>query len=202
MRKEAEEEKFVADFTVTLGTFETGVKILEALVEEKHRVSKWSTQILSNPDFLVEPEEKAVDVIVMSLLEMGFLENELVTHETILKKGRKIGLEVCPPELAAQLRSQFVDQPDWTTGDRLGEFFVATEKITLANDGIPRVFSIVRDDAFPHPDTGVGLWLISNNLLDAADAGGRDRLFNPADPEGVDLGGRFAFVIPSAEAEG
>ena len=31
------------------------------------------------------------------------------------------------------------------------------------------------------------------------DAGGRDRLFNPIDPDGDDLGGRFAFIIPSDE---
>ena len=197
--EEGGEEKFVADFTVTLGTFGRGADLLDALVEEKHRVSKWSAQILSHPDFPVEEVEIEVDVIVMSLLEMGFLEDELVTLETILKKGRKIGLEACPPELAAQLRLQFVDQPDWATGDRLGEFFVAGEAIDLADDGTSKIFSIIRDDAFPHADTGIGLWLIANNIIDAADEGGRDRLFDPLDPEGDDLGGRFAFVIPADE---
>ena len=120
---------------------------------------------------------------------------------TIIKRAKKIGFEVCPPELGAQLRLQYTDQPDWATGDRLGQFFVATEAIDLYADGVPKIFSIIRDDAFPHKETGIGLWLISNNVVDAADPDHRARLFNPADQNGDDLGGRFAFIIPAMNDE-
>ena len=197
--KEAEEGQFITDLTITLGTHATGEELLNTLVEEKHRVSKWSVQALNHPDFPVSAEEIEVDIIIISLLEMGFLENELVALEDILKQGEKLGLEICPPELAPQLRLQFTDQPDWSTGDRLGEFFVATEAVDLYDDDMPRIFSIIRDDAFPHKDTNIGLWLISNTIIDAADVNQRDRLFNPLDPDGDDLGGRFAFIIPGTE---
>ena len=144
----------------------------------------------------MENEKKEVVVIVTTLLEMGFLENELVTLETILKKAKKFGLEPCPPELPAQLRLQFTDQPDWSTGERLGDFFVASEAINLYDDGVPKIFSVTRDDEFPHEETGIGLWLVSNNVIDAADAGKRDRLFNPSDEGGADRSGRFAFIMP------
>lgn len=127
---------------------------------------------------------------------MGFLQDELVSLDTIIKRAKKLGFDVCTPELAAQLRLQYTDQPDWSTGDRLGQFFVASEAIDLYADGVPKIFSIIRDDEFPHEETGIGLWLISNNVVDAADPAHRARLFNPADQNGDDLGGRFAFIIP------
>ena len=195
------EEEIVADFTVALGTHEDGEALLEALTKNHFRVSKWSMQALAHQDFPVEEEERQVDVIVMSLLEMGFLEDELVSLNTIIKRAKKLGYEVCTPELAAQFRLQYIDQPDWSTGDRLGQFFVATEAIDLYADGVPKIFSIIRDDKFPHKETGIGLWLISNNVVDAADPGHRARLFNPADQNDVDLGGRFAFIIPAMNDE-
>ena len=193
--------EFVADLTITLGTHRTGVELFESLEEKNCRISKWSVQALLHPDFPVTEEEQEVDVIVMTLLNIGFSKDELVTLETILKRARELGLEICTPELAVQLRLQFVDQPDWSTGDHLGEFFVASEAINLYDDGIPKIFSVIRDDDFPHKKTGVGLWLISNNVVDAADENRRDRLFNPSDEGGDDLSGRFAFIIPTTEDE-
>ena len=199
--EEEMEEEIVADFTVTLGTHEDGEALLDSLTKDHFRVSKWSMQALTHPDFPVEEEERQVDVIVMSLLEMGFLQDELVSLDTIIKRAKKLGFEVCTPELGAQLRLQYTDQPDWSTGDRLGQFFVASEAIDLYDDGVPKIFSIIRDDEFPHKETGIGLWLISNNVVDAADPDHRARLFNPADQNDVDLGGRFAFIIPAMHDE-
>ena len=195
------EEEIVADFTVTLGSHEDGEALLDSLTKNHFRVSKWSIQALTHRDFPVEEAERQVDVIVMSLLEMGFLQDELASLDTIIKRAKKLGFEVCTPELAAQLRLQYTDQPDWSTGDRLGQFFVATEGIDLYDDGLRKIFSIIRDDEFPHKETGIGLWLISNNVVDAADPDHRARLFNPADQNGDDLGGRFAFIIPAMHAE-
>ena len=195
------EEEIVADFTVTLGTHEDGEALFDSLTKNHFRVSKWSMQALTHRNFPVEEAEQEVDVIVMSLLEMGFLEDELVSLDMIIKRAKKLGFEVCTPELAAQLRLQYTDQPDWSTGDRLGQFFVATEAIDLYADGLPKIFSIIRDDEFPHKETGIGLWLISNNVVDAADPGNRARLFNPADENDADLGGRFAFIIPAMNDE-
>lgn len=195
------EEEIVADFTVTLGTHADGEALLGSLTKNHFRVSKWSMQALTHRDFPVEKEERQVDVIVMSLLEMGFLQDELASLDTIIKRAKKLGFEVCTPELAAQLRLQYTDQPDWSTGDRLGQFFVATEGIDLYEDGVRKIFSLVRDDEFPHKETGIGLWLISNNVVDAADPDHRARLFNPADQNGDDLGGRFAFILPAMNDE-
>lgn len=191
-----DEKSFTADFTLTFGTHRSSADLLDALLEEKCRVSLWSTQALENPDFPVVTEEIAVDIVVVSMLEMGFAEGELATLDTIYNRAKQMGLETCPVGTAAQLRLQFLDQPDYATGERLGEFFVASEPFVLTREGLPKIFSVVRDDRFPHPETGIGLWLIANGTIEAGDAELPGRLFNASDPDGIDHGGRFAFVIP------
>ena len=191
-----DEKSFAADFTITFRTHRSGADLLETLIEEKYRVSVWSVQALENPAFPVMAEAITVDIVVVSMLEMGFAEGELATLATIYDRAKQMGLETCPVETAAQLRLQLLDQPDWTTGERLGEFFVASEPFVLTPDGFPKIFSVARDDRYPHPETGIGLWLVSNGTVEAGDEGHPDRLFNASHPEGLDCGGRFAFVIP------
>ena len=189
-----------ADFTITLGTHRSGADLLDRLIEEKFRISPWSIQALKNPDFPTVVEEITVDIVVVSMREMGFAAGELVPLDTIYNRAKQMGLKTCPVETAVQLRLQFIDQPHytphWITKERLGEFFVASEPFILTPDGIPKIFSVVRDDRHPHPETGIGLWLISNVTVDARDKSHPDRLFNASDPAGYDLGGRFAFVVP------
>ena len=189
------EKRFTADLTITLGTHTSGADLLEALLEEKCGVSLWSRQALGNLDFPVVTEEITVDIVVVSMLEMGFAAGELATLDTIYNRAKQIGLETCPVETAPQLRLQFLDQPDWTVEARLGAFFVASEPFVLTREGLPKIFSVARDDKFPHPETGIGLWLIANGTINIGDEL-PDRLFNASAPEGVEHGGRFAFVIP------
>ena len=190
------EKGFAADFTLSLGTHRSGADLLDRLMEEKCRISLWSTQALENPDFPVAAAEITVDIVVVSMLELGFAGGESATLDTIYDRAKQMGLETCPIEIAPQLRLQFLDQPDWRTGERLGEFFVGSEPFVLTREGLPKIFSVVRDDNFPHLETGIGLWLISNGTVEAGDEEHPDRLFDASDPEGVDHGGRFAFVIP------
>ena len=187
---------FAADFTLTLGTHRSGADLLDTLIEEKCKVSAWSILALKNPDFPVAAAELTVDIVVVSLLEMGFAEDALVPFSAIYARAKQMGLETCPVETAAQLRLQFLDQPDWTTGERLSEFLVASEPFVLTPDGFPKIFSVVRDDKYPHRETGIGLWLISSGTTDAEDDEQPDRVFNASDLKGVDHEGRFAFVIP------
>lgn len=183
---------FRPDFSIVTGIHRTGEEVYRSLTANKFRVSVWSSQALLSPDFLMSGERAVYYAVVLSLLEMGFSENELVSLRDVLEKIREIGLLPLTPEQAVSLREQFVAQPDYTTGDRLGEFFVAMEPMDLFADGNLKIFSIHRDDEFPHPGTDVGLWLISNDIED----GGVPRLFNPLDLEDDDLGGRFVCIVP------
>ena len=187
---------FTADWTLTLGSHGDGDVLLDALLEEKCLVSVWATQALENPDFPVVAAETAVDIVVVSMLELGFAEGELAPLDAIYARARQLGFETCPIGVAPQLRLQFLNQPDYSSGARLGEFFVATEPFALTREGLPKIFSIVRDDRYPHPETGRGLWLIANGTVDLGNDEDFKRLFNASDPDGLDHGGRFAFVLP------
>lgn len=187
---------FTADFTLTFGTHRSGVDLLETLIAEKCMVSVWTTQALENPDFPVAAVELTVDIVVVSMLELGFAEGELATLDTIYDRAKQMGFETCPVGIAPQLRRLFLNQPDYSSGARLGEFFVASEPFVLTRDGFPKIFSVVRDDRYPHPETGRGLWLIANGIFDPNNVEHPDRLFNASDPDGLDHGGRFAFVLP------
>ena len=83
-----DERSFAADFTITLGTHKSGADLLDPLIEEKCRVSTWSMQALENPDFPVVSEKITVDIVVVSMLEMGFAEGEFATLETIYDRAR------------------------------------------------------------------------------------------------------------------
>ena len=187
---------FTADFTITLGTHRSGADLLDVLIEEKCKVSAWSILALKNPGFPVAAAEITVDIVVVSMQEMGFAEDAIVPLGAIYNRAKQMGLETCPVETAAQLRLQFLDQPDWTTGERLSEFFVVSEPFVLTPDGFPKIFSVVRDDKYPHRETGIGLWLISSGTVDTEDEALPERVFNASDFKGFDHEGRFAFVIP------
>ena len=157
-------------------------------------VSLWSRQALENPDFPVEAEKITVGIVVVSMLEMGFAEGELATLDTIYNRAKQMGFETCPVEIAVLLRLRLLDQPDSRTGKRLSEFFVASEPFVLTRDGLPKIFSVARDDRYPHPETGIGLWLILNGTFNPVDEEHPDRLFNASDGH-RDHRGRFVFVI-------
>lgn len=189
------EVRFEADYTITLGTYITGTDLLERLIEEKCLPSRWSIEALENPDFPVVAEVIKVDIVVVTMLELGFSKDELVSLDTIYDRAKQLGLETCPVETAAQLRLQLLDQPNYNSKDRLGEFFVASEPFVLSREGIPQIFSVVRDDEYPHVETGIGLWLIANNTAQVEAGELTDRLFDASDSWDVDHEGRFAFVI-------
>ena len=103
------EKGFAADFTLTLGIHRNGTDLLDTLLEEKCLVSLWSRQVLENPNFPVVATEITVDIVVVSMLEMGFAEGELATLDTIYDRAKQMGLETCPVEIAPQLRLQFLN---------------------------------------------------------------------------------------------
>ena len=191
-----DEKGFAADFTITLNPRTSGTDLLTALLEEKISVSHWSREVLENPDFPVVAAGVTFDVVVVSMQELGFAEDEFATLDTIYARAKQMGLETCPVGLAPLLRLHLLNQPDYSTGKRLSEFFVASEPFVLTREGFPKIFSVVRDDQCPHPETGIGLWLISNGTVEAGDAELPGRQFSASDPYGDHHKGRFAFVVP------
>ena len=191
---------FTADFTITLGTHRSGVSLLVALLaKENANVSPWSRQALENPRFSGGRQRKQRLISLLFLCwSSDLLQDELATLDAIYNRVRnRWDLKRVRLRLPHSCVCNFLTKPNWSTVEaRLGSFFVASEPFVLTREGFPKIFSITRDDKFPHPETGIGLWLIANGTIETRDIELPDRLFNASAPEGVEHGGRFAFVIP------
>lgn len=135
--------------TIKLGTgLKTADQFRTALKEGGCRLSDWASDILGKPAFAASQEETEVDLVVVSVAELGFPNG--ATRADIYQKAQELGLELCPPEVGPQLRLQYKDQPksEW--------FLIAMEPIS-ASDGDLDVFNVEHDVS--------GLWLSCHHGL-------------------------------------
>jgi len=129
--------------TIKLGTgLKTADEFREALKSNGFRIGSWGNNILSKPAFKAATEETEVDLVNVSVAELGFKDG--ATRKDIYERAIDLGLQLCPNEVGPQLRLQYKDQPK-------GEWLrIAMEPITDSS-GRLLVFNVVRNDG--------GLWL-------------------------------------------
>ena len=129
--------------TIKIGTgLKTANDFRKALKQNGCRINDWGNTILSKPAFMASDTETEVDLVNVSVAELGFKEG--TTLRDINKKALELGLELCPNEVGPQLRLQYRDQP-------LGEWLrIAMEPIS-DSDGDLNIFSVEHVVA--------GLWL-------------------------------------------
>ena len=143
--KEAE-RKFSTWKTVKLGTgLKSADDFRRTLNAGGIKISDWANDILGKPAFSVAAEATEVDLIKVTVAELGFKKG--ARRDQIYERAKELGLQLCPPEVGPQLRLQYQDQPnnEW--------ILVGMEPIT-DSDGNLNVFSVKRDDS--------ELWLNSN----------------------------------------
>lgn len=87
-------------------------------------------------------KKETISLVKIQVKDLGF--NEYVTTTELFAKAKKLGLDLCPPQVVPQLREDFINQSldEW--------LYIGMEAIT-GRDGSPLVFSLERD--------GDGLWL-------------------------------------------
>lgn len=122
--------------TIKLGT---GIKdadgFRKALKQVGCNISDWGDGIIGKPAFKVSETETEVELIVVSVGELGFKEG--ATRADIYKRAQEQGLGLCPNEVGPQLRLQYKDQPK-------GEWLlIAMEPISGSVGGL-RVFFVGR----------------------------------------------------------
>lgn len=101
-------EKFHVWNAVKLGTSDKD-DLISALAEVGMRASPECAKILKKPDFPVSKDEQQVDLVLVSVEDL--LPGVRATWSDICDGAKKLGLELCPPELGVQLRIQYPDQP-------------------------------------------------------------------------------------------
>jgi hypothetical protein len=100
--------------TVTLGTYKTIDALRDALDAKRILVGDTADEILGRPAFNLSRMRRDAPLVVLSVSEFGF-EEEGASLGEIYTRARQLGFELCPAEVAPQLRLQYLNQP-------LGEF--------------------------------------------------------------------------------
>lgn len=140
---------------ITLGT---GIKNADgfrnAIKDGGMRISDWANDIIGKPAFNVATEKKDVDLVVVSVAELGFPEGAKLSD--IYAAAKKRGLELCPNEVGPQLRLQYKDQPK-------GEWLLIGMEPISGSGGALYVFGVGHRDH--------GLWFFT-------DHGGPDYIWN------------------------
>ncbi|MFY9463112.1 MAG: hypothetical protein WAP52_02920 [Candidatus Sungiibacteriota bacterium] len=124
--------------TIKLGTgLRTAGEFGIALKQAGCRIGDWGSDILGKPAFTASRVETEVDLVALSVAELGFKDG--ATRKDIYERAIEIGLELCPAEVGPQLRLQYKDQPN---GERL---LVAMNPIADSGGGL-NVFNVERSD--------------------------------------------------------
>jgi len=142
--KEAE-RKFSTWKTVKLGTgLKSADDFRRTLNAGGIKISDWANDILGKPAFSVAAEATEVDLIKVTVAELGFKKG--ARRDQIYERAKELGLQLCPPEVGPQLRLQYQDQPN-------NEWILVGMEPIAGSGGSLRVFSVGRG--------GSGLWLRS-----------------------------------------
>ena len=139
------EHKFKTWKTIKLGTgLKTADDFRKTLKDNGFNISGWANDILRKPAFTVAAEETEVELVKVTVAELGFKRG--ARHEQTYERAKEFGLELCPPEVGPQLRLQYQDQPN-------GEWILVAMEPIIVSGGDPELFNVGRSDS--------GLWLSS-----------------------------------------
>jgi len=123
---------------LTLGLHKTADLYREALTQAGFKISDWTRDILGKPQFTVATEETEVNLVVVSVADLGFPKG--ATRAQIYTRAKQLGLKLCPPEVGPALRLQYSDQPQ-------GEWLLIAMEPISGPDGSPYVFCVGHGDS-------------------------------------------------------
>jgi hypothetical protein len=124
--------------TIKIGTgIPNGKGFCSELEQRDFRIGDWTRDMLNQKAFTVAPEEAEVDLVVMSVADLGFKDS--TRYDQICARAIERGLELCPAEVGPQLRLQYLDQPR-------GEWLIVAMEAIRVSDGGLRAFSVEHDE--------------------------------------------------------
>lgn len=114
----------------------------KAINDKGMRTGDWASDIMNKPAFTITKDKTEVNLVVVSVGELGFPKG--ATREAIYQAAKKLGYELCPPDVGPELRLQYPDQPkdEW--------LIIGMEPITVSG-GRLKLFCVGHD--------GYGQWL-------------------------------------------
>jgi hypothetical protein len=145
--------------TLTLGAGpKTADAYCQALKAAGFTIDDWAKDILSKPAFTVAAKETKIDLVNVSVTELGFSNG--ASTKQIYDRAKELGLFLCPDEAGPALRLVYKDQPR-------GEWLHVAMESIADSVGDPDVFSV------GHYVTGRWLRAYCDRPDDFWDASGR-----------------------------
>jgi len=97
--------------TVKLGTgLRTSLQFQRLLDACGYYYTDEAIRMIGMRAFQVAPKETMIDLVVITVSQLGFVEADLADLGMVYKRANAIGLELCPNEVGPQLRLQFHDK--------------------------------------------------------------------------------------------
>ncbi len=98
--------------TIKLGTgIKDGAGFRRAIKSAKMKIDDLAAgDILDKPEFIVSKEPIELDLVLVTVAELGFKHS--TAFYNICAEADKLGLGLCPAEAGPQLRLQYIDQPN------------------------------------------------------------------------------------------
>jgi len=151
--------------TIPLGTYKGVDAYRRALDSAGIKIGDAADEILGRPAFPYTRMKTDVELVLLSAADLG-VESESSLAD-VYKRARQIGLELCPAEVAPQLRLDYRNQP-------LGEALNIAMEPVATHSGEPTILALV--------NFGTGLALIGSD--------GRSEFMVPRT-------WRFVFALPT-----
>ena len=129
--------------TIKLGTgLKTADDFRQVLKKAGCKIGNWGNDILGKSVFTASETEIEVDLVNVSVAELGFKDG--ATRRDIYERALELGLGLCHAEVSPQLRLQYKDQP-------MGEWLLIGMELISNSRGGLSVFNVGHD--------GDGFWL-------------------------------------------
>jgi hypothetical protein len=93
---------------ITLGTYKGVHTVRQALEAAQVRIGDSANEILGRPAFFFSRTRTDVDLIVVSVADLGFAGTASLSD--IHRRANELGLELCPAEVAPLLRLQYASR--------------------------------------------------------------------------------------------
>jgi len=132
------ERKFNVWKTINLGTGKNADDFRKVLKDRGFNIGNWADDILGKPAFTAATEATEIDLVKVTVAELGFKEG--ARRDQIYERAKELGLELCPSEVGPQLRLQYQDQPN-------NEWLLIGMKPIADSDGDLGVFCVRRGDS-------------------------------------------------------
>jgi len=158
--------------TIAIGTFANSLALRNALDAAGCAIGDAAEEILARPDFTLSTRKTDVELIAVSVAELGF-QTDTASLAEIYARAQRLGFGLAAAEVGPQLRLQYFDQP-------IGEFLIIGMEpirtwkgepgiLTLANGGA--ALALIRQDGSADAQIPVAsrfLFVRSNGVADAA----------------------------------